>query len=43
MQVDDDGDNRWVPGEPGLQSYLVLTADPDSVELIIESLMLGTD
>lgn len=39
-QVNEKGDNKWVPGEPGNQSYLILKKDPEEMATLIENLML---
>jgi hypothetical protein len=40
-QVNEKGDNKWIFGEPGNQSYLVLKKDPEEMAALIEDLMLG--
>ena len=40
-QVRDNGDNRWVKGKPTNHSYLKLKEKPETMALLIESLMLG--
>jgi hypothetical protein len=40
-EVDPNGDNRWIEGEPTNQSYLVLTEEPAKIEELIGNLMLG--
>lgn len=40
-EVDQNGDNRWIEGEPTNQSYLVLTKEPEKMAELIEKLMLG--
>jgi inosine-uridine nucleoside N-ribohydrolase len=41
VEVDENGDNRWVPGPPTNQSYLRLKEDPKKLATVIEALMLG--
>lgn len=41
VEVDESGDNRWIPGPPTNQAYLRLRADPAVLEAVIESIMLG--
>ena len=39
--VEENGDNRWIPGEKTNQSYLKLIKDPDEMADLIEAIMLG--
>ena len=41
VEVDENGDNRWVPGPATNHSYLRLRGDPERVARVIEALMLG--
>jgi hypothetical protein len=41
VEVDDNGDNRWIPGPVTNQSWLRLTAPPEQVARVIEAAMLG--
>jgi hypothetical protein len=41
VQVDDNGDDRWVPGPPSNQAYVRLIVHPDTVARAIRGLMLG--
>lgn len=42
VEVESNGDNRWIAGRPGNQSYLKLTAPPSDVAQLIESIMMDT-
>ncbi|MEM1136710.1 MAG: hypothetical protein AAGI07_12810, partial [Bacteroidota bacterium] len=41
LEIDKNGDNRWIQSERGNQSYLVLKESPKEIATLIEKLMLG--
>jgi inosine-uridine nucleoside N-ribohydrolase len=41
VEVEENGDNRWVPGPVTNHSYLRLRGDPERVARVIEKMMLG--
>lgn len=43
VEVDENGDNRWIEGPTTNESYLRLVADPEHVADIIYGLMLGKE
>ncbi len=39
--VEDNGDNKWIPGDKTNEAYLKLIADPEDMAELIEDIMLG--